>query len=98
MRTVDSFNDLCELEDLGLGFDKSGTVNAIAIVAYCDGITKQEASNKIFGVSDKGEDIEEFMKPYFNSVFRSPFFIETLAESQKTKGVWTKIKKLLTRK
>lgn len=96
MRTVDSFNDWCELEDLGFRLKENNVVNAIAMVAYCDGISKQEATNKIFSVSDNCEDFEEFIKPYFNSVF--PFFIEIFAVSKKPKGVWTKIKKFLTRK
>ena len=94
MRTVDSFNDLCELEDLGFRLKGNGVVNAIAMVAYCDGITKQEATNKVFSVNC--EDFEEFIKPYFNSVF--PFYIEIFAVSKKPKGIWTKIKKFLTRK
>ena len=94
MRTVDSFNDLCELEDLGFRLKGNGVVNAIAMVAYCDGITKQEATSKVFSVNC--EDFEEFIKPYFNSVF--PFYIEIFAVSKKPKGIWTKIKKFLTRK
>lgn len=94
MRTVDSFNDLCELEDLGFRLKGNSVVNAVAMVAYCDGITKQEATNKIFSVNC--EDFEEFIKPYSNSV--SPFFIETFAASKKSRGIWTKIKKFLTRK
>ena len=94
MRTVDSFNDLCELEDLGFRLKGDSVVNAVAMVAYCDGITKQEATNKIFSVNC--EDFEEFIKPYFNSVF--PYFIGTFAASKKSKGIWTKIKKFLTRK
>ena len=94
MRTVDSFNDFCELEDLGFELKGNGVFNAIAIVAYCDGITKGEAIKKIFSVIC--EDFEEFIKPYFNSVF--PYIIETFAVSEKPKGIWAKIKKLLTRK
>lgn len=94
MRTVDTFNDLCELEDLGFRLKGNGVVNAIAMVAYCDGITKQEATSKVFSVNC--EDFEEFIKPYFNSVF--PFYIEIFAVSKKPKGIWTKIKKFLTRK
>lgn len=94
MRTVDSFNDLCELEDLGFRLKGDGVVNAIAMVAYCDGITKREATSKIFSVNC--EDFEEFIKPYFNSVFL--YFIGNFAVSKKSKGIWTKIKKFLTRK
>ena len=94
MRTVESFHDLCELEDLGFELKGNGVFNVIAIVAYCDGITKQEATNKVFSVNC--EDFEEFIKPYFNSVF--PYFIGTFAVSKKSKVIWTKIKKFLTRK
>lgn len=94
MRTVDSFNDLCELEDLGFRLKGDGLVNVIAMVAYCDGITKQEATSKIFSVNC--EDFEEFIKPYSNSVF--PYFIGNFAVGKKSKGIWTKIKKFLTRK
>ena len=94
MRTVESFHDLCELEDLGFELKGNGVFNAIAIVAYCDGITKQEATNKVFSVNC--EDFEEFIKPYFNSVF--PYFIGNFAVSKKSKVIWTKIKKFLTRK
>ena len=96
MRTVESFNDLCELEDLGFRLKGDSVVNAVAIVAYCDGITKQEATNKIFSVNC--EDFEEFIKPYFNSVYGGYFFAEGLAKAKKPKGIWTKIKKFLTRK
>ena len=96
MRTVESFNDLCELEDLGFELKGNGLFNAIAIVAYCDGITKGEAIKKIFSVNC--EDFEEFIMPYFNSIYGSHFFIEDLAKAKKPKGIWTKIKKFLTRK
>lgn len=96
MRTVDSFNDLCELEDLGFRLKGNGVVNAIAMVAYCDGITKQEATSKIFSVNC--EDFEGFIKPYFNSVFGGYLFTVAIAKIKKPKGIWGKIKKLLTRK
>lgn len=96
MRTVDSFNDLCELEDLGFRLKGNNVINAIAMVAYCDGITKQEAINKIFSVNC--EDFEKFIMPYYNSVYGSYFFTTAFAKIKKPKGIWTKIKKLLTRK
>ena len=96
MRTVDNFHDLCELEDLGFELKGNGVFNAIAIVAYCDGITKGEAIKKIFSVNC--EDFEEFITPYFNSIYGSYFFTEDLAKAKKPKGIWAKIKKLLTRK
>ena len=79
---------------MGFELKGNGVVNAIAMVAYCDGITKQEATSKVFSVNC--EDFEEFIKPYFNSVF--PYFIGNFAVSKKSKGIWTKIKKFLTRK
>lgn len=96
MRTVESFSDLCELEDLGFKLKGHGVVDAIAMVAYCDGITKQEATNKVFSVNC--EDFEEFIMPYFNSVYGSYFFTHAFAKDKKPKGIWTKIKKFLTRK
>ena len=96
MRTVDSFHDLCELEDLGFELKGNGVFNAIAIVAYCDGITKGEAINKIFSVNC--EDFEEFIMPYFNSVYGGYLFTDALAKTKKPKGIWAKIKKFLTRK
>ena len=72
-----NFNNICELEELGLSLDgikKSKMTSIRALLAFAGEMTPEEAGNEIMEHLKKGGTFDDFA-PLMNSFVESDFFL-----------------------